>query len=179
MKSIKEHIEQIKHRKDNKKIYPANQLYVGQFTSYQVNPKGKDITNVRSSNSGEFAILEELKDKELNDYLQKAYPNSLPAFHTGDDNSVRYFKSLTRNNQVVPCPTVAQIACMEAGTLEAIAPSVLRFTQIVDRKIYQNELLSLNEIKDLELNLNSYIEENCSNTDEVDVKTDTPDNELC
>ena len=164
-------IDKIKQKKqeklDNEKIYPINNLYelvVGQFTlTSKPNDKITDIVNYNFKGE-ELVIAEELKGEELVKYLQKTYNTltgyGLPRYHNNEFSSVRYFRILTRDNLILPSPTVDQAYRMREATFEGIRnQSITKLITTDFGKKYANSNFSLNDIRRVEDALNGRIEE--------------------
>lgn len=158
--------EKIKQRKqeklDNQKIYPVKDLYqveVGQIT-ITTKPKDGSTNIVNYTFQGEEHLLaEELKGEELVNYLKKTYDTftgwRLPKYHNNDFTNVRYFRLLSRDNLVLPSPTVNQAYHMKEATFEGISNDhITKFITTEFGKENPNSSLSLNEIRDYEDHVN-------------------------
>lgn len=140
---------------DSVKKYPVKYLYqveVGQFTISEDNQKGYINFHYKGE---ELVLAEEIKGEELVKYLKKTYQTSLGAFlpdyHDGEFNTVRYFRIPSKDNLVLPSPTIDQSYKMRDASFEGINNQ--NITKLITTKFGKKNadcILSLNDIRQYE-----------------------------
>lgn len=152
---------------DNKRKYPVKYLYrveAGQFTITE------QKENIHFHYEGEEVLIaEELKGEELVKYLKKTYNTTLGAFlpdyHEGDFTTVRYFRIPSRDNLILPSPTVEQSFKMVNASFEGINNEKIRKLISTDfGKKNANCDMSLNEIRYYENIANNRVKKEDDNT---------------
>lgn len=155
MKFIDKLKQRHQEKLDNEKKYPVKYLYqveVGQFSINDDYQKGYIHFHYKGE---ELVLAEELKGEELVKYLKKTYQTSLgaflPEYHDGEFNTVRYFRIPSKDNLVLPSPTIDQSYKMRDASFEGVNNQSI--TKLITTKFGKKNadcVLSLNDIKQYE-----------------------------
>ena len=155
LKNFKDYLAQ----KNNKKFNTEN-LFVCDVGTFDV--VSAEMLQIKVNFEHEkYKVFEELPRKEVFKYLKKHYgptPYYLPSFHQLRRSSVRYFRHLEDKDIIIPCLSDDQAAFCIGETFRTIHDTPVHI------KEFENipDIMTLQEIKNLENNLNEKHKETMS-----------------